>query len=119
MSMNSITTKSAYIPNPSKSWSKKDEEVNRFFVYILRLEDGRLYIGQTRELRERMLEHKDGTITSTAGKKPKLRYFEILPTRQSAMSRENELKEKIRSNRREIYRMISDFRELISEVDLS
>jgi len=117
--MKAITMKGAYVPNPSKFWSKRDEGVNRFFVYILRLENGELYIGHTRELQERMLEHRDGGTASTAGKNPKLRYFETLPTRESAMLRENELKEILKSNRRAIYRIISDFRELISEVDQS
>lgn len=117
--MNSIISKPVYVPNPSKFWSKKDEGVNKFFVYILRLESGELYIGHTRELRERMLEHRDGITVSTAGKNPKLQYFEILTTRESAMLREHEIKKIIKSNRREIYRMINAFRELISEVDQS
>ena len=117
--MKAITTKSVYVPNPSRFWSKRDAGVNRFFVYILRLENGESYVGHTRELRERMLEHRDGNVASTEGRNPKLRYFETLPTRESAMLRENELKEILQKNRRAIYRMISDFRELISEVDQS
>jgi len=118
--MNSVSIqKRVYVPNPAKFWSKRDEGVNRFFAYILRLESGELYVGHTRELQERMLEHRDGIIASTAGKNPKLQYFEILSTRDSAMLREHEIKKILKSNRREIYRMISDFRELISEVDQS
>jgi len=115
--MNTITQKYVYAPNPNKFWHKKDEGVNKFFVYILRLESGELYIGHTRELRERMLEHRDGVTASTAGKNPKLQYFEILPTRASAMIREHDLKKILSTNRRAIYRIISDFRKLISEVD--
>jgi predicted GIY-YIG superfamily endonuclease len=110
--MKAITAKRVYVPNPSRFWSKRDEGVNRFFVYILRLEKGELYVGHT-------IEHRDGYTASTAGKNPKLRYFETLPTRESAILREDELKEILKNNRRAIYRMISDFRELISEVDLS
>jgi predicted GIY-YIG superfamily endonuclease len=117
--MKAIIARGVYVPNPSKFWSKRDEGVNRFFVYILRLENGELYIGHTRELRERMLEHRDGNVEATEGKNPKLRYFETLPTRESAMLRENELKEILKNNRRAIYRIIGDFRELISEVDQS
>ena len=117
--MNTIAPKSTYVPNPSKYWNKKDEGVNRFFTYILRLENGELYIGHTRELKVRMLEHRDNHTYSTAGKNPKLQYFEILNSRESAMQREHELKNILTNNRREIYRMISDFRELISEVDPS
>jgi predicted GIY-YIG superfamily endonuclease len=118
--MNSTSVqKRVYTPNPSKLWGKRDEGVNKFFVYILRLESGELYIGHTRELRERMLEHRDGITASTAGGNPKLQYFEILPTRESAMLREHEIKIILKNNRREIYRMISAFRELISEVEQS
>ncbi len=114
-----MTSKNVYIPKPSKSWLKKDEGVKKFFVYILRFEDGDFYVGQTRELNERMLEHRYNTTVSTSGKNPKLQYFEILPSRQSAMIREHEIKALIKNNRREIYRMINSFRDLISKVDLS
>lgn len=57
-----------YIPRPSQAWSKNDEGVDNFYTYILKLENGDFYIGQTREIRERMVEHKTGRIISTAGK---------------------------------------------------
>jgi predicted GIY-YIG superfamily endonuclease len=85
----------------------------------LKLDSGELYVGQTRELKERILEHREGTTRSTAGEHPKLRYFEILPTREAAMRREHEIKVLLRNNRREIFRMITEFHALISEVDNS
>jgi predicted GIY-YIG superfamily endonuclease len=117
--MNTITQRHVYVPNPSKFWNKRDAGANKFFVYILRLENGELYAGHTRELKERMLEHKSGVTVSTAGKNPKLQYFEILPTRESAMNREHEIKILIKNNLREVYRMINAFRILVSEVDQS
>ena len=118
--MNSVSTlKKSYIPHPSNSWIKKDEGITKFYVYILKLDNGQIYVGHTRELRERMLEHKEGVTRSTAGEHPKLRYFEILPTREKAMLREQEIKLLIKNNRREIFRMITEFRSLISEVDNS
>ena len=118
--MNSVSTpQKSYIPHPSNSWRKKDEGITKFYVYILKLDNGELYVGHTRELRERMLEHKEGITCSTAGEHPKLRYFEILPTREKAMMRESEIKFLIKNNRREIFRMITEFRDLISEIDNS
>ena len=118
--MNLVSTqKSKYIPHPSNSWRKKDEGITKFYVYILKLDNGDLYVGHTRELRERMLEHKEGITRSTAGEHPKLRYFEILPSREKAMIREQEIKVLIKNNRREIFRMITEFRDLVSEVDNS
>ena len=106
----------AYTPNPPKFWAKKDEGVTRFFVYILLLEDGEIYVGHTRELRERMLEHRNGITSSTAGRNPRLRYFEITPTREAAMLREHELKQVVKKNRREIFRMITSLQDLVSEL---
>ena len=118
--MNSVSLqKQVYTPNPPKFWGKRDEGVTKFFVYILLLEGGELYVGHTRELRERMLEHRNGITASTAGKNPKLQYFEITPTRESAMLREYEIKKIVRNNRREIFRMITTLRDLISEMDQS
>jgi len=110
-------TKRPYIPHPSKAWAKRDEGAKKFYVYILKLDDGDYYIGQTRELRERMMEHKDGQIPSTAGRKLKLQYFEILESRESAMSREKELKNIEKKNRREIVRIICEFQDNINELD--
>ena len=113
------TQKREYVPNPSRSWRKRDEGVHTFFVYILLLENGEIYVGHTRELQERMLEHKSGITASTAAKNPKLQYFETQPTRESAMIREHSIKKIVKNNRREIYRMINDFRSLISIVEYS
>ena len=104
-------------PKPSKAWAKKDEGVDAFYVYILKLDNGLHYVGQTRELRERMLEHRDGNVVSTAGKHPKLQYFEVLSTRDAAMSREAEIKEIRKKSNREILRMITRFSDLVRELD--
>ena len=64
-----------------------------------------------------MLEHKDGSTVSTAGKHPKLHYFEVLPTRETAMAREAEIEKIRKKNNREILRMITRFNDLIKELD--
>jgi predicted GIY-YIG superfamily endonuclease len=111
--------KRPYTPNPPKAWAKRDEGVKKFYVYILKLDNGDYYIGQTREPQERMMEHKDGQIPSTAGRKPKLQYFEILGSRASAMSREKELENIKTKNRREIVRIICEFQAVTKDLDYS
>lgn len=110
--------KKHYAPERSKAWIKGDKEAARFFVYILKLDDGSFYVGQTRELRERMSEHRDSRTFSTAGRNPRLQYFEILPSREAATSREVELKELADSNPRQIRRIIIGFQDQIRLVQL-
>lgn len=105
-------------PERSKVWVKGDKDASRFYVYILKLDDGSFYVGQTRELRERMSEHKDGRAPSTAGRNPKLQYFGILPSRKSAALAEVELKKLVDSNPRHIRRLILGFHDLIREVQI-
>ena len=107
-----------YAIEHSDAWLKADKGIDRFFVYILKLDDGDFYIGQTRELRERFSEHRDNKTQSTAGRSPKLKYFEILPTRESAELREAELKKLKDTNPRQIRRMIISFQDLIRALDL-
>lgn len=101
----------------SQSWEKLDQQSVRFFVYILNLDGGKFYVGQTRELRERLSEHMDGKVASTKGFSPRLQYFEILPTREAAEIRESELKKFDESNPRQIRRMILGFKDLVSELN--
>jgi predicted GIY-YIG superfamily endonuclease len=109
-----------YKPEYSSAWDKHDAQASRFFVYILKLDGGKsFYAGQTRELRERLSEHKDGKVASTARRNPELVWFGILPTRDAATTTEVELKKLIDTNEREIRRMIIDFRDLIGELNYS
>ena len=80
------------------------------------MDDGDFYIGHTRELRERLSEHRDQRVQSTAGRNPRLQYFEVLPTREDAERREAELKRIRDSNPRQIRRMIISFLERVREI---
>jgi len=100
----------------SKAWENGDKEVNRFYTYILKLDGGKFYVGHTRELRERLSEHADGTTISTKGLNPQLQYFEILPSREDAEKRELELKKIVEANPRQIRRMIIGFQDLTREL---
>ena len=97
----------------SKAWEKADKEAEKFFVYILKLDNGKFYIGQSDDLRARLSEHRDGETLSTKGLNPKLQYFEILPTRDSVKRREAELQAIYDKNPRQIRRMLIDFGDLI------
>ena len=100
----------------SKAWEKADKDRTRWFVYILKLDDGEFYVGHTGELRERLMEHFDGKTEATKGLKWKLQYLEILPGRTAAELRESELKVIAISNPRQIRRMIIEFKDLIDEL---
>jgi putative endonuclease len=67
-----------------------------FFCYILRsLKDDSFYIGQCDDLDRRMSKHFDGFSKNTASKRPlRLVYFESFPTREQALQREKEIKNK-------------------------
>jgi predicted GIY-YIG superfamily endonuclease len=101
----------------SKAWEKADKGRTHWFVYILKLDGGEFYVGQTGELRERLMEHKDGKEPATRGKKWKLQYFEILTSREAAEHREPELKTILKSNERQIRRMIIQFKDLVDELN--
>jgi putative endonuclease len=67
-----------------------------FFCYILRsLKDDSFYIGQCSDLDRRMSKHFDGFSKYTATKRPlRLVYFETFATREQALQREKEIKNK-------------------------
>ena len=108
-----------YRPEYSPAWDKKDSAATEFFVYILKLNGGTFYAGQTRELRERLSEHKDGRVKTTAGKTPQLVWFATVPSRNAATSLEVELKKLVDTNPREIRRMVVRFRDHVRELDYS
>lgn len=99
-----------------------DKDADRFFVYILLLNGpngGEYYIGQTREIDERMLEHLNGMSIKTRGRQPKLQWFTTVPTRAEAADLEQSLKQ-LNSNeasRREITRLVADFKKLATHLD--
>ena len=106
-----------YQPESNPKWDAADRPDDLFFVYLLKLNGGQFYAGHTRELRERMSEHRDGKTPSTANKNPRLVWFDTVPTREEASEAEAYLKELIDRNEREIRRMVTEFLDLIREVD--
>ena len=102
----------------SPAWEAGDAEARSFHVYILKLDGGEFYAGQTRELRERLSEHRDGRTQSTAGRNPKLVWFTEVSSRQDAKELELELKKSIDRNPRVIRRLMTDFQDLVRQVHL-
>ena len=74
-----------------------EESCLRWYVYVLRNPDGKLYIGQTRDLSFRLRQHNDPNHTLTRTTKRfrgpwKIAYSETLPSRLEALTREKALK---------------------------
>lgn len=108
---------SVEIPTPEKTpkvelsdvWVDGYMRSDRFFVYILELDDGVLYVGHTTDLRKHLADHRDEKTLATARHNPKLQYVQIVATREAAEEREVELKRLIESNPGQIHLMVSDF----------
>ena len=98
---------------------RADSDANRFFVYVLLMNNGEYYIGQTREIHERLHEHRNGMSHQTRGREPKLQWFTTVATRKEAADLEAELQQ-LNSNpagRREINRWVVNFKKLVDELD--
>ena len=65
-----------------------------FYVYVLRSKvDGKLYVGQTVDLKKRLSEHNTGQVPSTRRRIPlELLYYEACTHRNDALHREKYLK---------------------------
>ena len=57
-----------------------------YYVYILKsLKDGKLYIGKTRDLKNRFAQHKDGKVFATKSRLPlKLIFYEAFYNNKDA-----------------------------------
>ncbi len=109
-------------PEPLQTDSRRlptDKDTTTFFVYILIMDGGEYYIGQTRELHERLHEHRNGMTRTTRNRNPKLMWFTEVSSRSEALAMELRL-QRINAepaSRREITRMITRFARLVSEID--
>ena len=100
------------------AWEAGDAEATSFFAYVLKLDGGQFYVGQTRDLRARLMEHRQGTgALIPRGKHPKLQWFAMLTTRRQAMAKEKQLKELLKRNPREMRKLIIDFRDIHRELE--
>lgn len=64
-----------------------------YYVYIIKLKNGKLYTGSTRDLRKRINNHNQGKIISTKAFRPvKLVYYSAFKSKTKAISFELYLK---------------------------
>ena len=104
--------------DPDPAWEAGDAEATSFFTYVLKLDGGQFYVGQTRDLRARLMEHRHGTGASVPrGKNPKLQWFATMSTRRQAMAKEKQLKELLKRNPRALRKLIIDFRDIHRELE--
>jgi putative endonuclease len=69
------------------------EGVLMFFVYILQCVDKNFYTGYTSNLKQRLEEHRNGSVTSTKNRLPvTLIYYEASVNQKDALHREKYLK---------------------------
>lgn len=81
---------------------------NNFFVYILKCSDNSLYCGYTVDLKKRLQNHNNKIGAKyTRGRTPvELVYFEKLPDKSSALTREAKIK---KLNRQKKLQLIESF----------
>ena len=87
-------------------------EIQRRDLYILQLDGGDFYIGQTSDIEARLVEHKQGRTASTKGRNPELVWYkEYKGNKWLVLEREKELTllKTTPSGRREILEIILDW----------
>ena len=101
-------------PESDPAWAPGDEGRTEFYAYLLR-QGGELYAGHTRDLRERLWEHRSGICMATspanAGEPACLVWFQTFDTRAEAADRELELKQLLLRDRRAALAMVFRFQD--------
>ena len=89
------------------------------YLYVLKLDGGNYYVGQTNDLTLRAQEHSDGRTTSTRGKHPSLVWFQEWIGRRDELNHEEDALTHIAINRpRALRRMIEEWQRPLRLVDL-
>lgn len=102
---------------PTVPATEADGATTAAHVYILKLSSGEFYAGYSEDLESRLMEHRDGRVKSTAGKDPRLVWFDWVSTKAQALAVEDELQHLISRNPRRVRRMVLDFGKLAKLVD--
>lgn len=101
-------------PESDPAWTPGDEGRGAFYAYLL-LQGGQFYAGHTRDLRERLWEHRSGDCRATspefAGEPARLVWFQEFATREVAANRELELKQLLLQDRRAALIMVFRFQD--------
>ena len=91
-----------------------------FYVYLLALRGGGWYASYTGDIGGRLTEHRTGLVRATKGRKPRLVWFSMVPTKPQAVALESQLRLVIMGKcRDELARWASQFLEAVLNVDLS
>ena len=86
-----------------------------WYVYILQLDDGDFYIGQTNDLETRFMEHSlDAGAEATKGKDCKLVWFSHTHSRESACAMEKRLQRTLDRSPLEIETIVGHFNRLLN-----
>ena len=94
-------------------------EHQRYYLYILKLDGGTYYIGQTKDLELRLQKHRDGLTRSTVGRHPRLVYFEErIGDREILVEDERDLTLVNKRNPRAIRRIVTGWQRLIRQVHI-
>ena len=65
-----------------------------FYVYVLTMNNGEIYIGFSTNLKNRIKQHYENKVISTKSREPKLVYYEAYMSKKDAMEREQKLKQR-------------------------
>ena len=81
-------------PFKQEYWDKQDVGINKFFVYVLLLENGKYYVGQTGHLDHRINQHFLGYGALITKKHKPIKTIAVgeYKTRYEVYYRENELR---------------------------
>ena len=105
----------AAAPETDPAWEAGDVGCTRFYAYLL-LQGGRFYAGHSRDLRERVWEHRTSAQPSTGELSDdvgQLVWFQEYSTRAEAADRELELKQLVLRDRRAVLRLVFQFQDAV------
>ena len=92
-------------------------EPSLYYVYILRMDGGEFYVGQTNDLASRLAEHSiDAGAAATRGKRPELVWFSHTHDRDSAKQMEQRLQSALARSPLEIEQIVARFQDLLDLV---
>ena len=88
-----------------------------WYVYILRLEDGQLYVGQSNDLQARVVEHSiDAGAKATTGQGKRLVWFSHTHDREAARQMEARLRRALERSPQSVEEIVANFDRLLNLV---
>ena len=90
------------------------------YLYILKLDGGQFYVGQTNDLELRLAEHRDGLTKSTANRgKPRLVWFERWVGNREELDDEEQILTRLaKEEPRAIRRMVAEWQRPLKLLEL-